>query len=231
MAHNMNSFKNTAVRVLGEAGRALHTKEITRVALRKGWVKTVGKTPAATMGAVIAVDVARNKAKSFFKKTAPSTFALRKGVTVPTVSRQTAGRLAMGEEDVKRAVIRYISERGWGFLKFGGLRDHGVDIAAKHHAYNRYLRIEAKGTSAKRSSAENAWVYALGQIVTRMTDGGTTQNHYGIALPETSARIAARRIPWQVAKKLSLTIYSVDSDLAVEEIGWREMRKANGGSH
>ncbi len=72
----MNSFKDIAYQILKEAGRPLHSKEITKVALKKGWLKTAGKTPEATMNAQLVVDINSKKEKSRFIKTAPSIFWL-----------------------------------------------------------------------------------------------------------------------------------------------------------
>lgn len=73
----MNSFKDIAYQILREAGKPLHSREITKIALERGWLKTVGKTPEATMNAQLIVDINSKKEKSLFVKTAPSTFALR----------------------------------------------------------------------------------------------------------------------------------------------------------
>lgn len=73
----MNSFKDIAYQILEEAGKPLHSKVITKIALQKGWLKTAGKTPEATMNAQLIVDINSKKEKSLFVKTAPSTFALR----------------------------------------------------------------------------------------------------------------------------------------------------------
>lgn len=72
----MNSFKDIAYQILREAGRPLHSKEITKIALERGWLKTAGKTPEATMNAQLVVDINTKKDKSRFIKTAPSTFGL-----------------------------------------------------------------------------------------------------------------------------------------------------------
>lgn len=45
----MNSFKDIAYQILKETGKPLHSKEITKIALGKGWLITAGKTPEATM--------------------------------------------------------------------------------------------------------------------------------------------------------------------------------------
>jgi len=69
----MNSFKDIAYQILKEAGKLLHSKEITKIALQKGWLKTAGKTPEATMNAQLVVNINSKKEKSRFIKTAPST--------------------------------------------------------------------------------------------------------------------------------------------------------------
>lgn len=71
----MNSFKDIAYRVLKEAGKPLHYKEITKRALARGLV-TEGKTPEATMNAQLIVDINSKKDKSLFIKTAPSTYCI-----------------------------------------------------------------------------------------------------------------------------------------------------------
>jgi len=70
----MNSFKDIAYQILKESGKSLHSKEITKIALGRGWLKTVGKTPEATMNAQLIVDINSKKEKSRFVKTAPSVF-------------------------------------------------------------------------------------------------------------------------------------------------------------
>jgi len=72
----MNSFKNIAYEILREAKRPLHSKEITQIALKRGWLKTAGKTPEATMNANLLVDINSKKEKSRFIKTGPSTYSL-----------------------------------------------------------------------------------------------------------------------------------------------------------
>lgn len=40
----MNSFKDIAYQILKEAGKPLHSKEITKIKFSRGWLKTAGKT-------------------------------------------------------------------------------------------------------------------------------------------------------------------------------------------
>lgn len=78
----MNSFKEVAYQILKETNKPLHSKEITKIALDKGWLKTAGKTPEATMNAQLIVDINGKKDKSLFVKTAPSTFGLNPNPTL-----------------------------------------------------------------------------------------------------------------------------------------------------
>jgi len=71
------TFKSVAYQVIQEAGRPLHINEITEIAIKNGRLKTTGKTPAATMGAQIIVDINKRGDNSQFIKTAPSTFFIR----------------------------------------------------------------------------------------------------------------------------------------------------------
>lgn len=76
----MSTFKEIAYEILKDEGSPLHSKEITKIALKKGWLKTAGKTPEATMNAQLIVDINSKKNKSLFVKTAPSTFGLNPDV-------------------------------------------------------------------------------------------------------------------------------------------------------
>jgi len=84
----MDSFKDIAYTILKEAGRPLHSKAITEIALKRGWLKTAGKTPEATMNAQLIVDINSKKEKSRFIKTAPSTFSLNTAIPL-SVSKIT----------------------------------------------------------------------------------------------------------------------------------------------
>lgn len=78
----MNSFKDIAYEILKEEKKPLHSKDITKIALKRGWLKTAGKTPEATMNAQLIVDINSKKSTSRFIKTAPSTFALNPDIHI-----------------------------------------------------------------------------------------------------------------------------------------------------
>lgn len=132
----------------------------------------------------------------------------------------------MSEDFVKNSIIKYLSRSEWGTnLQFGALHEHGVDIKVRHNRYSRYFLIECKGQGIGRGSSEVSFVYSLGQIISRMKSGGLTRYYYGLGLPEKSARIALRRLPWQVAKKLLLYVFSVNSNGKVQRYCWQDLKK------
>ena len=53
----------------------------------------------------------------------------------------------------------------------------------------------------------------------------STRYYYGLALPESSAKIALRRLPWQVAKKLLLYVFAVDRKGKVIQYSWKDLKK------
>lgn len=132
----------------------------------------------------------------------------------------------ISEEFVKRAIIKWLSRNGFGRnLQYGDLREKGVDIKVQNNKYGIYFVIETKGESILRQGQEVAFIYSLGQIITRMATGKITRYKYGIGLPESSARIAIRRIPYQVASKLLLHIFSVNNEGGVRLYTPGELKK------
>ena len=94
----INTFKGIAYEILKEAGKPLHSDDITKIALQKGWLKTAGKTPKATMNAQLIVDVNKNGTKSLFKKVAPSTFAINEEIKIVKKELSADNYEKMGEK-------------------------------------------------------------------------------------------------------------------------------------
>ncbi|WKZ24581.1 MAG: winged helix-turn-helix domain-containing protein [Patescibacteria group bacterium] len=226
----MPSLKSLAYQILKETGIPLHSREIARQALARGFI-TTGKTPASTLNAILLVDIKTHRDKSRFIKVGPSTFALNKKFKEPKKVIK-AGLISankdkvMSEDFVKNSIIKWLSANGWGHFQFGGLHEKGVDVKAKHHRYSRYFFVEAKGQGKISQVDEVAFVYSLGQIITRMKTSKTTRYYYGLGLPDTSAKIALRRLPWQVAKKLLLYVFSVDVKGNVSQYSWQDLKKS-----
>lgn len=129
----------------------------------------------------------------------------------------------ISERFVRRAIRDWLFRNGWGrnYIE-KETHEQGVDIKVCHNKYSRYFFIETKGESSAKSVKETAFVYSLGQIITRMKVG-SARYYYGLGLPTLSAAIAIRRLPWQVAKKLLLYIFSVDRKGMVKRYAWQDL--------
>lgn len=140
-------------------------------------------------------------------------------------------RKVLTEKFVKQSIIKWLFRNGWGRnLEVGELRDRGVDIKVRNNRFSRYFLIETKGMGSPNIKSPNArreviFLNSLGQIITRMKSGGSTRYYYGIGLPDLSAKIAIRRIPWQVAKKLLLYVFSIDKSGKVKRYSWQDLKK------
>lgn len=135
----------------------------------------------------------------------------------------------ISEKFVKQSIIEWLFRHNWGRnLRMGELKDKGVDIRVRHNKYARYFLIETKGEGSAtskswRSQRETHFVYGLGQIITRMETNA--RYYYGLGLPDSSAKIAIRRLPWKVAKKLLLYIFSVDKFGKVKQYSWQDLKR------
>jgi HJR/Mrr/RecB family endonuclease len=63
----MVSFKDAAISILKKSNEPLTAKEITDIALADSLIETEGKTPEATMGAQLYVDINKNKDSPFLQ--------------------------------------------------------------------------------------------------------------------------------------------------------------------
>ena len=141
--------------------------------------------------------------------------------------------IKLSEDFVQKSIKKYLARKGWNYNFVGkSLHEQGVDIVVrdgnnKHKA--RYLFIECKGRSyaaSARSIAETNFLFALGQLVTRMKVIAKNAYLYGLGLPEESANKALKRIPWQVATHLSLRVFSVDDAGMGTEFTPRDFRNS-----
>lgn len=119
----------------------------------------------------------------------------------------------------------------WQVVTEKDLHEKGCDLVLKDvynkHEARRFL-IECKGKSYAKSAKsvnETVWVYALGQLITRMSVVAKHAYKYGLGLSEVSAKRALRRIPWQAARHLCLYIFSVDDNGNVIEYSPKDFKK------
>ena len=119
----------------------------------------------------------------------------------------------------------------WTVVSEKDLHEKGCDLVMRDELNknkSRRFLIECKGKSYAKSSRsvnENIWLYALGQLVTRMKVIARHAYKYGLGLPEVSAIKALKRIPWQTARHLCLYVFSVDDKGSVKEYSPKDFRK------
>lgn len=97
----IHSFNKAAHQILSQAGAPLHYGEITKRALQNGLIRTVGKTPWATMNAVISRDIIKNGENSEFVRGEPGYYVLR------NLNVSTSDRIRTREIKGKARIIRH----------------------------------------------------------------------------------------------------------------------------
>jgi len=153
----MSSFKDVAFQILQETGKPLHSSEITKIAIERGWLQTEGKTPEATMSAQLVVDVNKNGEASRFIKTAPSTFSInmtrvvlkatpeeiqekRKEAILSRVSTKQKGDIA--EARISELITLYGDTEVSCFKPISD--DEGIDLIVKPKGKLKALYIQIK---------------------------------------------------------------------------------------
>lgn len=84
------TFREAASKVLRELG-PMHYRDLAQEIVKRGLVQPDGKTPAASLNAMIAVEIESNGNKSDFVRVRPGVFGLRALHPVGTPSEATAG--------------------------------------------------------------------------------------------------------------------------------------------
>lgn len=136
------------------------------------------------------------------------------------------------EKFVVEKVKKHLAPQ-WQVVSEKDLHEKGCDLVLKDvfnkHEARRFL-IECKGKSYAKSAKsvnETVWIYALGQLITRMSVIARYAYKYGVGLPEASAKKALRRIPWQAARHLCLYVFSVDDEGNVREYSPKDFKNEN----
>jgi len=131
----------------------------------------------------------------------------------------------MNEPQVISRVVTWLSNEGYRNIKTKTLEEHGVDIIASKK-YGRFVYIECKGepkgsATHRSSQIEVNFIYAIGQIVTRMS---RAYQSYGLAFPK-SYHSKLRRIPWLFAKKNNVFVLLIDKNGSIKKYTWKELQK------
>lgn len=153
----MNVYKNAAYEILSDANMPLHYRDITRLALEKGILETIGATPEASLNAQLSVDIKQNGKNSLFIRTAPGQYFINQNVEKPKIDK------AKEEEDIEE-VEKIVIETGYtgkggehlvcSELLFRGFNasimsvDVGMDIIATKD--NQLFSIQVKTANINR---------------------------------------------------------------------------------
>ena len=107
--------------------------------------------------------------------------------------------------------LRELKELG---VKIGSHPLYGrADIVANHPTLGIHV-IEVEGNSSKQ--LEQAMYSAVGQVVLSMRDNNV-ETEYGLAVPHQDSWVQQlKKIPLNVCRKLSLSLYLVNEDEIVE---------------
>jgi len=80
------SFADAAIQVLEDVGSPLHYRQITQIAIDHNLIQTNGKSPEATLNAIIAVEIKQKGDRSRFVRVDRGVFGLRKWDVISTDS-------------------------------------------------------------------------------------------------------------------------------------------------
>lgn len=160
------TFKGAAYKVLVSENRPLRTEDITDIALKRGLLKTAGKTPNATMGVQLYTNIKTNKENSVFAQLGKNRFGLREwGLEVIEDEINKAEReKALPASEKRRSIVGDpinfegliygpLNENGVIFL-FSKIHDKlGINIEAIQPSFP-----DAKGRRKARKGWEDIWV-------------------------------------------------------------------------
>jgi len=102
-------FKEAAYVILKESSEPLHYKEIASRALRKNLLETAGRTPEASMGALLYTDTIKPDSL-FIRGTKPGTFAL-KSTSAPGIQQQIEKINTTFRKDLKILLLKLSAQK------------------------------------------------------------------------------------------------------------------------
>ena len=106
----MKAFE-AAIQILAEAEKPLHAREITARMIETGLWKTKGKTPAATVGAMLYADIKKKGADSPFVRVASQTFSLQDSTETETGATTSATITGTSFSDCAHKVLEAFGDK------------------------------------------------------------------------------------------------------------------------
>ncbi len=134
--------------------------------------------------------------------------------------------MPLTEDAVKNAVLVRLGKLGFHPASIKTMREHGVDIVARHHN-GRYFLVEVKGGPSNtaispKSGRDVRFVLSMGQLMTRINPD--TGYYYGLAYPASYKQMALRRLKYpSLLKTLNIDLFFVDGNRRVEHLTWRDL--------
>lgn len=160
------TFKDAAYKVLKAENRPLPIEDITDIALKRGLLRTAGKTPGATMGAQLYTDIRTLQDKSAFVQLGKNRFGLREwGLEViKDEIEKTETEKVIPVSEKKRSIVGDpINFEG---LIYGPLNENGVIFLFSKIHDKLGINIEAiqasfpdgKGRRKTAKGWEDVWI-------------------------------------------------------------------------
>lgn len=150
----METFKKVAIEILKEAGKPLHVNEITKLAQKRKWLKTTGKTPAATMWAQLVVDYNKNQENSIFIKKGPGIFGLNPkyfGKNIANIPKEPKYKISHGlstkqkGDIVEARIAELITLYGINLSCYKPISDdEGIDLIVKEKGDFKAVFLQVK---------------------------------------------------------------------------------------
>jgi restriction system protein len=167
-------FKDAAFQIIKQAGKPLHYNEITDQALSAGLVETAGKTPHATMGALLYTDTLKPESR-FRRGDEKGTFALK--VSQPVGIHQQIENLKTKVHQDLLKHLRKMPARKFEELIRSLLEEMGFD-EAETTPYSNDKGVDVRGvlkanpfSTVKLAIQAKRWTNNVGSSVVRELRG------------------------------------------------------------
>ena len=150
------TFKDVAYDILSEydKGLGLHSKEITKIALEKGLLASIGSTPEFTMNSVMITDIKENDKKSRFIKRGPSRFSINSNwIPKKEKIKQISTHLSpvqkgdIAEARIAELITIYADQALTCYKPISD--DEGIDLLVKKKKSSKTINIQVKSIWTK----------------------------------------------------------------------------------
>lgn len=209
----MKSFKEAAEQILRESGKPLHYKELTKIAIKKNFILSEGKTPWATMNAQLSMDIINNGDNSEFIRTDPGYFYLR------TLKISVSDKVKTKDVSAKARIIKHRINKSLSTKQKGDIAearvaelitlygdeglscyqplsdDEGIDIIVKRRGQLEVVYVQVKSTygykedkgfvsTVKEKTIQNKTRMLMVFVYFDLTEGDLYDHVFCISAPE-----------------------------------------------